>query len=130
MAKDSQVNKGQSRQNRDARAAGLSGGTGFAGLVLLMPDGVWKSILLVLAPTITLIISSSWHFFTNEVSIRVADWRIHSETRRVQALVIKLQNQMPPASPALVQQAQQDLNALVLLEVEISKKRVQAIVTS
>jgi hypothetical protein len=34
-------------------AAGLSGGTGFAGIVMLLPDSVWKSILLIIAPAIT-----------------------------------------------------------------------------
>src|SRR5229473_891342 len=67
---------------QDATAAGLSGGTGFAGIVLLLPDSMWKSVLLIFAPTITVIIGSSWHILTDEISFRVAEWRIQSQIRR------------------------------------------------
>jgi hypothetical protein len=113
----------------DARAAGVYGGTGFAGIVLLLPDGLMKSILLVLSPTITLIISSSWHLLIHEIDSRVADWRIRSQKQRVQKL-LKALKEVPDVNAELVRQAQEDLDALMLLEVEISRKRVQAIVTS
>jgi hypothetical protein len=125
----SQGNQGQSPPSGEARAAGLSGGTGFAGIVLLMPKGTIQSMLLILAPAITLVISSSWHLLANEINTRVADWRIRNQRKRVEAL-LKALNNNPSSSDELKRQAQSDLDALVLLEVEISKKRVQAIVAS
>jgi hypothetical protein len=110
-------------------AAGLSGGTGFAGLVLLLPDGIAKSVLVILAPAITVAISGSWRFVVEEINKRVADWRIGSERKRVEALLESL-NKNPGASEQLKLQAKNDLDALMLLQVEISKKRVQAIVAS
>jgi hypothetical protein len=120
-----QPNKGAGR----SKAAGLSGGTGFAGIVLLLPDGVWKSILLILAPAITVAISNSWHLVTDEIEARVADWRIRTQRRRAQKLLDDL-NKNPNADASLKAQAQKTVNALTILEVEISEKRAQAIVAS
>jgi hypothetical protein len=107
-----------------SKAAGLSGGTGFAGLVLLLPDGIWKSILLILAPTITVTISSSWHVVTDEINAAVADWRIKNEIKRAER-VLKTVN-----DPELKSQAQKMIDALTLLRVEITKKRVSVLVDS
>jgi hypothetical protein len=116
------------RTSREANAAGLSGGTGFAGIAVLLPDGIWKSILLLIAPTITVVISSSWDLLSNEANTRVADWKIRTQKRRAQALLEVLKKD-PNATDEIKQKAQDDVNALSLLELEISRKRVQAIVT-
>ena len=62
-------------------AAGLSGGTGFAGLVLLMPDGVLRSALLILSPSITIVITSFWQVAIDELSTWLADWKLHRQTK-------------------------------------------------
>jgi hypothetical protein len=127
MAPTKPLNTPDAPHRRDARAAGLSGGTGFAGIVVLMPEGVWRSALLVLAPTITIVVSSSWHFLTNEVEVRVADWRIKKQKRRSQEIFDTLG---PTTSPEVREKARRDFEALSLLELEISRKRVAAIVSS
>ena len=77
-------------KNTISSAAGLSGGTGFAGLVLLLPDGTLKSILLILSPTITIVVSSFWHVVTEEIESKVADWRIRSQKKRAAELYERL----------------------------------------
>jgi SMC interacting uncharacterized protein involved in chromosome segregation len=84
---------------------------------------------LIIAPAITVAISSSWHVVTDEIDARVADWRIRMQRRRAQRLLDDL-NKKPGANEALKQQVQDNVDALTMLEVEISKKRVQAIVAS
>ncbi len=66
---------------------------------------------------------------TDEIDARVADWRIKMQRRRAQRLLDDL-NKNPEANDALKQQVQENVDALTMLEVEISKKRVQAIVAS
>jgi hypothetical protein len=112
---------------KDAKAAGIYGGTGFAGLLVLLPEGYLKSILFVFVPTLTLIVSSSWHLLASEIATRVADWKIRKERKRVEMLVNNL-NVDPTASPDLKAKAQKNLDALVLLQVEISARRVKAII--
>src|SRR3989441_12345787 len=98
--------KQPNKASSGSKAAGLSGGTGFAGIVLLLPDSVWKSILLIIAPAITVAISSSWHVVTDEIDARVADWRIRTQRRRAQKLLDDL-NKNPVANEALKLQMQQ-----------------------
>jgi|SRR5215813_3719231 len=111
----------------ESQAAGLSGGTGFAGIVLLMPDSVWKSVLLIIAPAMTVVISATWLFLTDELGTVVADWRIKNQRRRAERLWHDVNND-PNATPELKAQARENLEALTLLEVEIGKRRVSAIV--
>jgi hypothetical protein len=117
------------RRASGAKTAGLSGGTGFTGLVLLIPDNggfhILRSILFVLAPTITLFISSFWDVLVREIDIRVVDWRIRSEKKRAE---IRYRSLDPAVSPEVRERAKKDLEALTLLEFEISKRRVETIV--
>jgi hypothetical protein len=117
------------RPIRLSSAAGLSGGTGFAGIALLMPEGFVKSVLLILAPTITVGISSSWHIFTQEVEARVADWRIRNQRRKAEELYRRLLHDSG-TTDEIRDKAKKSLEALTLLEVEITKRRVEAIVAS
>ncbi len=98
-------------------------------MVLLLPDGPVKSILLIIAPTITVVISSSWYVFTQEIEARVADWRIRSQKNKAAILYERLKKD-EGSDPALTEQARQNLNALTIIEVEITKRRVDAIVSS
>jgi len=108
-------------------AAGVSGGTGFAGIVLLLPDGLAKSVLLILAPTITVVITSFWHIVTDEVGSTIIDWRIRRQRKRAEKLFRDLRND-PSVSDATRADAQKTLEALTALEVQLAKKRVEAII--
>jgi hypothetical protein len=121
------IGRGIRAVSTGSSGAGLSGGTGFAGVALLLPDGVVRSILLILAPAITVAISSSWAFFAEEMDMQAADWRIRRQRKRIEGLLDSLKTN-PSVSAQLREQAQKDFDALVALQVQISTKRVQAIV--
>jgi len=110
-------------------AVGVSGGTGFAGIVLLLQDGVVKSILLILSPVITVMISSFWNLATQEIEERVADWRIRSQRKKAEALYERLFSD-PSVDPVARDKAKQTLDTLTLLEVAITRRRVEAIMSS
>ena len=119
----------RARNARISNAAGLSAGTSFSGVVLLLPDGLTKSLLLILSPAITIAISNLWHVVTQETDAWVADWRIRSQKRKAANLYQNLISDRS-ANPQLVEKAKQNLDALTLIEVEITKRRVEAIVAS
>jgi hypothetical protein len=114
-------------QSSTSTAVGVSGGTGFAGMVLLLPAGTWKSILLILSPTITIAFSALWRIISQEVDARVADWRIKEQKSRADTLYKQLKND-PNASPDAILRAKQTLDALTILQVELAKRRADAIV--
>ena len=118
--------------NQDSKisaAAGLSGGTGFAGIVLLLPEGTLKSIFLILAPTITIVFSSFWHIVTQEVDAKVADWRIGSQKKKAMELLDNLKKEKD-IDQGLVDNVKKAVDDLTMVEVEITKRRVNAIVSA
>ena len=119
----------RTRKIRISNAAGLSAGTGFSGVVLLLPNSPTKSLLLIASPAITIAISSLWHVVTQETDAWVADWRIRSQKKKAVKIYEKLKSD-GAANPQLVEKAKQNLEALTLIEVELTKRRVDAIVAS
>lgn len=109
-------------------AVGVSGGTGFAGLVMLMPDSSARSVLLILAPAITALISSLWVPFTQEVDMRVADWRIASQRKQAQRRYDALISD-GIIDQSVIAKAKLTLDALTLLEIEIAHRRAEAIIS-
>jgi hypothetical protein len=107
-------------------AAGLSGGTGFAGLVSLLPPGVIKSILFILAPSITIVISLFWKVVTDELGAWLAYWKLRRVTRGAEALLRRLESN-PNASADLKEQAQATLRAVMQTEIVIRKQRADSI---
>ena len=114
-------------QDRGASsAAGLAGGTSLSGLILLMPDGIMRYILLLLAPTITILITRSWHIVEQEASSLVADWQI----RRLKKNLTKVYDCMKTkesTNPEEMARLKQGLNSLTKWQVDITEKRVRAI---
>jgi hypothetical protein len=109
-------------------AAGLSVGTGFAGMIMvIMPDSKYRSILLLLAPAITILIGKFWDAFTQVVDARIADWRINQQIRSARANYEQLK--YAGAEPDVLEKAKKTVEALALLQVEIARKRVEAIAT-
>lgn len=107
-------------------AAGLSGGTGFAGFVSLLPDNTIKSVLLILAPSITIIIGLFWKVATDELGAWLADWKLRREVRGAEALCRKLETN-PNASTELREQAKATLRAVMQTEVLLRKQRANSI---
>jgi hypothetical protein len=94
-----------------------------------MPEGVIRSILLIIAPAVTVIISSSWGFVTEEIEQRVADWRLRSQKKKVANVYSGLMND-PSATPEAREGARLALEALTKLELEIATQRARAVVAS
>jgi hypothetical protein len=107
-------------------AAGLSGGTGFAGLVSLFPDNIEKSALLILAPSISIVISVFWKTAIYELRAWVDDWKLRRELRAAQAFYRRLEN-YPNASPELKEQAEATLRSIMETEMLIRKQRAERI---
>jgi len=107
-------------------AAGLSGGTGFVGLASLLPDSTIKSVLLLLSPSITIIISLFWKVATDELAAWLANWKLRRETHSAEALCLRLENN-PNASVELKEQARATLVAVMQTEVLFRKQRADSI---
>jgi hypothetical protein len=109
--------------------AGVSAGTALIGVLSQLGDGPTKTIFLLLAPTITIIVSFLWDSLWSEVKQRVADQRIAIQRQKQEELVRRLK--MDPSIPEeLKKQAQSGLDTLKLLEIRLAEKRVEAIVAS
>jgi|GEM_PF-3431181 len=112
-----------------ANAAGLSGGTGFAGLVLLMPDTTLRSVLLILSPAITIVITSFWGVLVQEVNERVAEWRLRRLCKQINAVCQRVLTD--PHSPEDAKRAAAEkLAEIATLEVQLATKRARALVSS
>lgn len=118
---------GSDQKLTSSALGGLSGGTGFAGVVSLMPEGIVKSVLIILAPAITVIISSSWHVVSQVINARVADWLIRSEKEKLS----QLYNDLPKDADSKTRdELKERLNKLTLVEAGIVEGRVKAMVSS
>src|SRR5262245_58134693 len=96
-------------------AAGVATGTGFTGVVLLLPDGVAKSLLLIIAPTITIIITKSWWLVTSLVEEKIRDWRLNAEEKRAAHRVKALKDD-PDATAQMIEDAIKVHQAIILLQ--------------
>ena len=109
-----------------ASIAGVSAGTTFVGIFSQLGDGRLKSILLLLAPTITIVVSFFWNSLWSEIQQFVADRRIRSQRKKQEKLVERLNKE--GANSDVKEGAQSALNALLLLEAQLAQKRVEAII--
>lgn len=108
-----------------AKAVAVSGGTGFAGAVLLLPDGVLKEPLLLLSPAITVVITLIWDAAVEEINARVADWRIQSQKRQAEEFLRSVMAD-EAASLEVKTEARKVVDALALVQVRIRKRRISA----
>jgi hypothetical protein len=122
MAAPSSKSKG-----KRSAAVGVSGGTGFTGLVLLLPESVLRQVLLILAPAMTVFVSSLWDFIADEISSRLYLWKIRSQRRQFEKLSSAIEGN-PSADEDLKQRIRDGLRKLTIAEADLSTKRVQAIV--
>jgi hypothetical protein len=113
--------------NSLSTGVGLSAGTGFASLVSLLSDGGLKSLLLIVAPAVTIIISRLWHLIIVTIEQRIADVRLREQIEQA-ARVIQELKANPNASNKAKADAQKILDAMTLLKVQVAQKRARAIV--
>lgn len=105
-------------------AVGL-GGTGFAGLVSLFPNHILKSVLLILAPSITIIINLFWKAMTAELGTQLADWKVRREIRKLE-VIMGLAN----VSSTVKQQAKTALQSIIKAQVVKRKQTAERILSS
>lgn len=111
---------------REAAIAGASSGTVLASLFSLMAEGTAKSVLLILAPNIAVIVTAVWGFAVSFLSDKVADWKIGSQLKRAEKILRKLRSD-PASNPETIKSAEGQVEALKLLEIELSQKRIEAV---
>ena len=112
--------------SREAGVAGAGSGTALASLISLMGDGTLKSALLILAPSVAIVVAAGWSVLVPVLNDYLADWKIRRQLKRAQALLVELKKD-PSADPKTVKSAEENVNALKLLELSLSQKRVQAV---
>jgi hypothetical protein len=120
------MSEGNGSIAREATIAGASSGTVLASLFSLMDEGTAKAILLLLAPTIAVIVMAFWGAAVSVLSDKVADWKIRNQLNRAQKIVLDLQNDKT-ARPETVKSAEDQVEALRLLEIQLSQKRIEAV---
>jgi hypothetical protein len=109
-----------------ASIAGASAGTTCVVLFSQFGDGPLKTILLLLAPTITIVVGFFWNTLWSEIQQFVDDRRIRLLREKQQKLVKRLTKE--GANSNVKDGAQAALNALLLLEARLAQKRAEAII--
>ncbi|PZU81240.1 MAG: hypothetical protein DI528_21590 [Shinella sp.] len=112
---------------RESSIAGASTGTLFASLISLMDDGSIKSILLILAPPVAVLVSAVYSELVRLMDEVVADWKISRQRARAEKRVASIKADAGHNPDTLIK-AQEQLETLKLLEISISERRVNAIV--
>lgn len=120
---------GKAKRGQTANAIGVSAGTTASGLALFLPEGVSKYVLVMAGPLITAVASRLWDYFTWRLDGTVADWQIESERAKARLFYENLKSDKS-ASPEAIERAKQNLDALIFIQIEVSKKRVEALATS
>lgn len=115
--------------SREATIAGASSGTVLASLFSLMQEGTGKAVLLILAPTIAVIVTAAWGLAVSVLSDKVADWKIGKQRKRAEKILSDLRDD-PQAKQETVKSAEQQVEALKLLEIQLSQRRIEAVLAS
>jgi hypothetical protein len=110
-------------------AVGISGGTGFASIVMLLSEGSTKSVLLILAPTLTIVISGAWSIAVDLAKQKYADWQIKKQRESAEARYELIKSD-PTISAEVKDRAKKTVDALRIVEIEIAEQRVSAIVAN
>ncbi|MBX5020408.1 hypothetical protein [Rhizobium lentis] len=110
-------------------AVGASGGTSIASIALLLPDGFWKSALVVISPILTIAISYFWPVVTDEIRYYVGNRRLNSRIAKTQKLVDRLLAS-GNADPAVLQRAQEVLSTLTMSQVNLAADNIQQVASN
>ena len=114
---------------REATVAGASSGTVLASLFSLMAEGTGKAMLLILAPTIAVVVTAVWGLTVSILSDRVADWKISRQLKRAEKILQDLRTD-PNSNQETIKSAEGQVEALKLLEIELSQKRIEAVLNT
>ncbi|MEM8935130.1 MAG: hypothetical protein AAGC77_01830 [Pseudomonadota bacterium] len=124
MADDSSQNI-----SKGATVAGAGSGAVLASLFNLLEPGGAKDILLILAPTFAVGVTAAWGLIGSLIDDVVADWKVRSQLKRAQKYLADVRAD-ENADPNLVQELQNQVDSLQKLAVQLSSRRVEAIVDS
>lgn len=113
--------KGQS-DSAVSTVAGISGGTGFTGLALLAPEGPWRNVLLLLAPSVSLVCGILWGSVIGQLQEEITRWELKRQVKRANSYYAKIAND-PLADPELLAEAIKAKRAMSRVEAELIQKR-------
>lgn len=111
---------------REASIAGAGTGSALAALIGLLGEGTVKSALLILAPSLAVIVAAAWSSLVAVINDKFADLKIRAERKRAERMVREMEND-PHATDELKEKAKKTLQALRILELEASQKRIQTV---
>ncbi len=105
-----------------ATAAGAAGtGTILASLFSLIDDGTTKSVLLIFAPALTILLAQLWEILGAVCRDKIADWKISKSKKKLQEII-----DLHEDDPETVAEAKQALSALTSLEIATTSKKAHA----
>ena len=120
------MNSENGKFTREAALAGASSGTVLASLFSLLEDGTFRSALLILAPAMAVVVAAIWGLVVSLVSDQVADWKIGSQLKKAEKILAGLRSDRN-TSAETIQSAEEQVEALKLLEIQLSQKRIEAV---
>lgn len=96
---------------KSSMAVAATGGTGFASVVLLFPDSIYQSLLLILSPVITVLIGRLWEVALDAIddlrTMHVIKQEEEGAVRDIEAL-----SAMAHVDAEITAQAQRTLNEI------------------
>lgn len=116
-----------SGKSKTPAVVGVSAGTGLSGLMMLLPDGTMKAILLLSCPALTVIIGALWKIFSDETDSFIGGLRLRVHKKQAQKLYNRLVAD-PTSTAAAIEEAKALVDTLSMLEVELRRKHINAIV--
>lgn len=116
-------------KNTGAKVVGVSAGTGLSGLVLTLPDGPLRLVLMMLCPTLTLVASGLWRIATDEIDEIIKSKRIMRERVKAERFYYALQEDAS-ANPELVQLAKERVEELIKMQIDAAVRNAEAILSS
>lgn len=111
---------------REATLAGAGSGTVIASIISLVPDSGAKSLLLILAPTMAVLITAAWGHISDYIDDKLADYKVSRERKRAEKLVEDMERSAT-ADDATLLEMRNKLEALKLLEIQLSQRRIEAV---
>ncbi|MCQ8184128.1 hypothetical protein [Parvularcula maris] len=114
-----------SRGTNDALIVGGAAGTGITAILVQIPDGITKTILLLITPPVSQLLGLAWSYLKIRFGNWLADQTIEGEKKRARKSVSTLRENS--ADPDTIAEAESKLNGLELLTIDHSADRIKAL---
>lgn len=115
-----------SKPSQRAGAVGATGGTTLASMALLLPDGLWKTLLIIASPMVTVGLSHLWPIASDEVRYFVGSRRLNSRISKTKKLIAEEEASANP-NPEVIARARGVLSTLSMSQVDLATTDLKAI---